>query len=277
MSRARTDAEGRFQFEVAPARLGKKGEDSPLRNARLYARAGGYGPVSIPAGFPRPDASAPPLDRIEFRLPHDDVAIEGQVLDQQGRLARGATIRPIAVYYKQDDNGEPLNWSDPGAVKGLEDRLGDQEGLALIDVVEADADGRFRLSGFGRESAVVLEIFHPGSGGERVEVITRPGRSQLAIDGESPIDGRPIIRYDAARFVHQLPDINPRILTVYVNVRRRGKRIDSLRITEWLSRQITQGTKLKVVGNPEEADLILEGTLPEHREERPELSPDPRP
>ena len=80
-----------------------------------------------------------------------------------------------------------------------------------------------------------------------------------------------------SQFVHQLPGIDPRIRTVYVNVRRRGKRIDSLRITEWLSRQITQGTKLKVVGNPEEADLILEGTLNEHREKRPDPTPGPRP
>jgi RNA polymerase sigma factor (sigma-70 family) len=276
---ARTDAEGRFQFDVDPARFAKNSE-AALRNAWLYARAAGYGPVTIPAGFPRPEGATPPrqpLDRIEFHLPRDDVAIEGQILDKEGRPARGANIRPIAAYFKQDADGKPLDWSDPGVSRAFEQQVGDQPYLALIDGVEADAEGRFRLSGFGRERAVVLYISHRGSGPERVAVITRPGRTQLMVDGESPIDGRPMIRYDAAQFVHQLPGIVPRIQTVYVNVRRRGKRIDSLRITEWLSKQIIQGTKLKLMDNPQEADLILEGTINEARKTPPDQPDDPRP
>ncbi len=281
MMSARTDAEGRFQFDVDPARFAKmENGEVALRNAWLYARAAGHGPVTIPAGFPRPEAATPPrqpLDRIEVHLPRDDVAIEGQILDKEGRPARGADIRPIALYFKQDADGKPINWSDPGASRALEQQVGKQVPLTLIAAVEADAEGRFRLSGFGRERAVVLEIFHPGSGTERVAVITRPGRTQLMVDGESPIDDRPMIRYDAAQFVHQLPGIVPRIQTVYVNVRRRGKRIDSLRISEWLSRQLSQGTKLRVIANPKEADLILEGTINEARKAPPDQPDGPRP
>ena len=268
---ARTDAEGRFQFDVDPSRLakGKNGEDSALGDAWLYARAAGFGPVSIPAGFPRREAKNPPLDRIEFRLPHDDVAIEGRILDELGRPAQGAWVYPRALYYKQGPEGRPLPWSAPGESKSLEHRFGENDGPALIDGVKVDADGRFRLDGLGPERTVVLDIAYPYRT-ERVVVITRPGRSPFAIDGISPIDDRPIIWYDAAQFVHQIPDMLPRIRTVYVNVRSRGKRIDSLRITEWLSRQINQGTKLKVVANPKEADLILEGTI----NETPKAPPD---
>src|SRR5271156_2664110 len=132
---ARTDAEGRFQFDVDPARFAKNDEDA-LRNAWLYARAPGYGPVTIPAGFPRLEAATPPrqpLDRIEFHPPRDDVAIEGQILDKEGRPARGADIRPIALSFKQDADGKPINWSDPGASRALEQPIGDQTFLTLIE------------------------------------------------------------------------------------------------------------------------------------------------
>jgi RNA polymerase sigma factor (sigma-70 family) len=281
--RARTDAEGRFQFDVDPTRLGKEVGDTPLRSAYLYAKAEGYGPVSIPAAFPQPEASVPPqppLDQIVFRLPRDDFAVEGQILDERGMPAGEAWINPIGLFSKQSPEGDPLNWSDPGVVRSLEDpvgNLGHYGSLALIDSVKTDTEGRFRITGPGRERAVVLQIVHPGSSSERVEVITRPGRSPLMVAGESPIDGRSIIRYDAAHFVHQLPEIEPRIRTVYVNVRRRGRRADSVRLTEWFSRQLTQATKLKVIANPKEADLILEGTINEALKTPPDQPNGPRP
>ena len=55
------------------------------------------------------------------------------------------------------------------------------------------------------------------------------------------------------------PGPEPRIRTVFLYVRPRGNRAAALRVTEYLTKEISQGTKLRVVGNPEEADLILEG------------------
>ena len=105
---ARTDAEGRFQFDVDPSRLakGKNGEDRP--QGRLAIRQGRRALARSPS---RPASRAGrrtrtrALDRIEFRLPLDDVAIEGRILDERGRPARGARVYPSALYYKQGARG----------------------------------------------------------------------------------------------------------------------------------------------------------------------------
>jgi RNA polymerase sigma factor (sigma-70 family) len=274
LERARTDAAGHFQFDVDMSHLVKDREDLGIQNIHLYAQAEGYGPVSLPAWPPQA------RDRFEFRLPWDDVPIEGRILDAQGRPAGGAGIQPVALYYKQDDDGWPRDWSDPGSLRSLEDSMGDtgcDDGMALIPAVKADAEGRFRLTGLGRERTVVLRISHPGSSPEQIEVMTRPGRSDRPLNVQAGFDGRPILRYDRATFVHQLPATEPRIRTVFVWVRPRGDRAESLRITEWLTKQISQGTTLKVVGTPEGADLILQGTINRPRDEPASPPAGPRP
>ena len=97
--------------------------------------------------------------------------------------------------------------------------------MVLTPSVAADAEGRFRLTGLGRECAVVLEISLPGSGSERVEVITHAGRSEPVTYPESLVDGRPVIRYNGAEFVHRILGPESRIRTVFVYVRSRGDRV----------------------------------------------------
>ena len=62
-------------------------------------------------------------------------------------------------------------------------------------------------------------------------------------------------------------DIEPRIRTVFLYIGSSRNRAESLRVTEWLTKQISQGTKLRVVGSPQKADLILQGTLDPPRDE----------
>ena len=66
------------------------------------------------------------------------------------------------------------------------------------------------------------------------------------------------------------PGPESRIRTVYVYVRPRGDRATALRVTEWLTKEISLRTKLKVVGNPDEADLILQGTINTSRKPLPD-------
>jgi RNA polymerase sigma factor (sigma-70 family) len=69
--RARTNAEGRFEFEVDPFRLVPGLEENPLDRAFLIAKADGYGPVAMAAADPEKmsrNTFQQPIDAIEFRL-----------------------------------------------------------------------------------------------------------------------------------------------------------------------------------------------------------------
>ena len=108
LKRTLTDAAGRFEFEVDPSHLVKHGADDALRDVYLYATAKGYGPVRLAADSPPESArrkSRQLLDHIEFRLPRDDVPIEGRILDERGHPAVGARVTPLSMYYKRGSRG----------------------------------------------------------------------------------------------------------------------------------------------------------------------------
>ena len=143
--------------------------------------------------------------------------------------------------------------------------------------VKADADGRFRLDGLRSRARRGAGDRLSGYRTERVEVITRPGRSPFAIDGISPIDGRPIIRYDAAQFVHQIPDIATPDPDRLRECPPPGK-TDRFAPDHGMALQADQpGDEAESRRQPEEADLILEGTINEPRKAPPDQPDGPRP
>jgi hypothetical protein len=109
--------------------------EKPWRHVQVVAAAKGYAPEW---------ATLLSVDRQELtlRLAKDDVTVKGRVLDQEGRAVAGAAIRVARVTVA----GDLLNslWQPSWA--------------GLSTDCKTDADGRFTLSGVGRDRGILLSI-----------------------------------------------------------------------------------------------------------------------
>ncbi len=170
--RAVTGADGRFRF-TAPAAdfVGERRE-----RLQVVADAVGFGPGWV-EGLTTADAGD-----LTLRLVKDDVPLRGRVFDLEGRPVPGAVVRVLGV---QATSGEDLTpWLR--AVKDKE-RVRDDDFFTktlqhlergvpgLPATVIADAEGRFRLTGAGRERAVLAFIGGRTIGTDLVMMLTRPG------------------------------------------------------------------------------------------------------
>jgi RNA polymerase sigma factor (sigma-70 family) len=135
--RAASGPDGRFRFTFAKSDVAAIGEPwvndwaAPWRHAVVLAAAPGYGAAW--AGIGQFEKEEPRL-----RLIKDDAPVKGRVRDLQGRPVAGAVVelRNIGSLYRP-------------AWAGLPDR------------VTTDEDGRFTLTGIGRDRAAAVRIWAP--------------------------------------------------------------------------------------------------------------------
>ena len=152
---ATTGDDGRFRFRVPAAEV---------KRSTLVAAARNHGPDRF--------GLAKGTDDITLQLVKDDVPVTGRVLDLEGRPVASATVRAV--------------WADIVDLKPWQEnpKNGDVQrtmGLspAILDgpmSVKTDKDGRFRLTGFGRDRVAHLWIRGEGIENTDVEVIARDGK-----------------------------------------------------------------------------------------------------
>jgi protocatechuate 3,4-dioxygenase beta subunit len=166
-----TDAEGRFRFPVARTD-GRRAEGPSGFRATLTAVAPGHGPAWAVATKPEM------LKDVTLRLVRDDVPIRGRVRDLEGRPVRGVTVRVLRVRAAEGEDLRP--WLDllrsrkEGHALYRLTQL-EPEATGLTQPVVTGADGRFRLSGVGRERVALLRFEGPTVETRDVYVRTRPG------------------------------------------------------------------------------------------------------
>src|SRR5262249_2108041 len=130
-----------------PPQGGENGER--LSQGMLIAVAPGYGPGWVRVGKPEEARAA------TIKLVKDDVPLAGRVVDLEGKPIAGASVRVLEMWVSQQEDLGP--W-----VKHVQRRKEfhgasspnlpfDASALDLAQTVRSDADGRFRLTGFGRE------------------------------------------------------------------------------------------------------------------------------
>jgi protocatechuate 3,4-dioxygenase beta subunit len=150
---ARSGPDGRFHFTFAEAEISHTlatARAEPWRYAAVVAAAKGYGPAW---------AHARDLDKggLTLRLVQDDVPIKGRVRDLQGRPVAGAAVRV-----------------DHLATPGRHEYLEQDSWAGLPDHVTTDKDGRFVLTGIGRDRVVTLHVTGPLIEHKVVSVHTAP-------------------------------------------------------------------------------------------------------
>jgi RNA polymerase sigma factor (sigma-70 family) len=138
---ATTGADGRFRLPVARADL--------ERGAKVVARAKDHGPDWVEV------AKLDKGGEVTLRLAPDDVAINGRIIDLEGQPVAGVTIE---VDRLQQNDLKPWLEAAKRGTSGHYDR--DLASVALDGptTVKTGKDGRFRLTGFGRDRVVQLRV-----------------------------------------------------------------------------------------------------------------------
>jgi RNA polymerase sigma factor (sigma-70 family) len=162
----RTGADGRFRLEVSKAEIEGRGQ--------VVASVAGLGPDWLRLRG-RPD-----LKDITLHLVKDDLPISGRILDLEGMPIAGLSVEVASLEARV--NGGDLNpwietkkkWAKGDYVHGVAVKTLPAQALGVPEV-STDKEGRFRLTGFGRERVVHLRVRGQGIENLRLEVLTRSG------------------------------------------------------------------------------------------------------
>src|SRR5262249_52136152 len=187
----------RFTFTVSKAQLAKEQRE-------LVVTAEGFGAAWVEVG---PGSQK---QNVTFHVSKDDVPVTGQIVDLQGKPVTGALVRVQEIHAAPQDNLGP--WLE--AVKGskgnsihlqhqhLTRRLVSMEVPALARNVKPDADGKFRITGIGRDRVVILRVDAPAIASQELHVLTRAGKAIEAPEAvahpEWGLEGLTITYYPAA-------------------------------------------------------------------------------
>jgi RNA polymerase sigma factor (sigma-70 family) len=157
--------DGRFVARILRSSLGagdmvNRGDYTP----RLAAMAPGFGPGWAPDVL-RADA----LGEVTIKLVEDGPPIDGRILDLEGRPVAGARVEVRRLWFARDElswsveTGDLTAWLRRAQDLGLNE--GPWDGLSALPMANTtattDRDGRFRLTGIGRERIAELMISGP--------------------------------------------------------------------------------------------------------------------
>lgn len=168
---ATTDADGRFAFTLPNDKFNGKAVAIVATGTKH-----GLGWIDVP-----PDGKR---DNLALRLVEDE-AIRGQVVDLEGKPVPGATLRVLEVRAAPKEDLGP--WDAAVKAKaGMSFQLEHQhlprhlvasEVSALAAKITTDAEGRFELTGIGRNRLVVVRLDGPTIASSKLHILTRPGQT----------------------------------------------------------------------------------------------------
>jgi RNA polymerase sigma factor (sigma-70 family) len=179
--RATSGKDGRFHFSAARADTDR---------GTLLAQAKGYGPDWVELKTLPRDAD------VKLRLAVDDVPISGRVLDLEGRPIAGVTARVLRVGQVPGD-ADLKPWLDKNIeMRRTKGTYLNENGLTVVraDLLDVPTtattgdDGRFRLTGFGRDRVLRLNIEGPTIAWRKGWAVTRPGPARGFIAGRDVWD-----------------------------------------------------------------------------------------
>jgi RNA polymerase sigma factor (sigma-70 family) len=147
-----------------PNRFGPHVRTFPL----IAAVAPRYGPSWVL--LPKPEAQAD----VTLQLVKDDVPIEGRILDLEGRPVPGATVTTDEIIAAPGEDLTPVIKSlNSGMAGDMPPKFLAASIAGLPQTLTTDREGRFRLTGIGRERAVFLDVSGPTIQSSGMFVMTR--------------------------------------------------------------------------------------------------------
>ncbi len=161
--RTTTGPDGRFRFTFSRSELNAEWLDDT--RPAVAAVADGYGPDWVEIGETGQD------DEVSLRLV-EDLPLDGRILDESRKPVAEVKVRVVDVSRDSEEGvtgflrrGQQSSWSPrswTGSLPGLPSE------------VTTDGDGRFRLTGLGRDRVVRLAIEGPAIGLGTLAAVTRP-------------------------------------------------------------------------------------------------------
>ncbi len=190
--RAKTDADGRFRFELP------RSDIRPEWNISLVAAADGYGVDGVE--LPK-DGS--PAD-LTLRLVRDQ-PIEGRILTTEGKPLAGVRVRALEIGTPSRGRIDDFLTAWQQEWRLANERLSRHLYLPPLESVKilTDKEGRFRITGAGSERLVKVRVSGPGVSQDVLHVITRSGFDAAAVNkavleripAELRMPGQPPILY----------------------------------------------------------------------------------
>jgi RNA polymerase sigma factor (sigma-70 family) len=174
---ASSGPDGRFRIDLDLSKSDAPvGDGPPWHAAMIAAIAPGFGPAWITAGEAAQRGA-------ELRLVRDDVPIRGRVLNSQGRPVAGATVRVESLSLIRDGvdldallaSGK-LDWDGMRVPTVRWPFWPSLTWIGRDGSVTTDADGRFEVTGLGRDRAALLRIEGRGIEHGRIAVLGRAPR-----------------------------------------------------------------------------------------------------
>jgi protocatechuate 3,4-dioxygenase beta subunit len=173
---ATTGPDGRFRCSVPKAKFGDYG-------AFVVAAAANLGPDWVqthPAGK---------NDDLTFRLVKD-VPITGRVIDLEGKPVPGVTLTVQQIHAALEDDLDPFLEAakdKKATMFPLENQYLRRYTIAPAPKATTDAEGRFRLSGIGRDRLVEAQLDGPTISSVPVRILTRPVKAfEVTYDKGNP-------------------------------------------------------------------------------------------
>jgi RNA polymerase sigma factor (sigma-70 family) len=214
-ARATSGEDGRFQFSFAKSELDRTFSDNPT--VRVLATAKGH-------GFDVTTFGQAGESELTLHLVRDQ-PISGRVLDQEGRPVAGARVRVTEVRaYKGEDLKEELEDILKGGAGTLPAKFWTSPLPDHPAFLTTAADGKFRLTGLGRERIVGLIVEGPSIEYARIQAMTRAGKPVV---NPSP-DWHPVQRIYGATFDYLAAPSRP--IRGVVRDKETGKPVAGVRI-----------------------------------------------
>jgi beta-lactamase regulating signal transducer with metallopeptidase domain len=170
--RATSNTDGRFEFKLDRKSLGNSSAD-----AQIVAVAKGYG-----LDWQKPFDQQGQLRDVALRLV-PDAPIEGRIIDIEGNPVAEATVQVPFIRTTPDENLDDLlqAWERESEVRlriTARDQLVTKQlmlpDISSLQAAKTDADGRFRLAGFGKDRWLNLTVTGPRIGSTFITVLARP-------------------------------------------------------------------------------------------------------
>jgi protocatechuate 3,4-dioxygenase beta subunit len=199
---ATSGPDGRFMFRVRP-----RGINSLLRQpGAMYpwvvASAPGFGPGWASAVR---EPGAP--DETTVRLEEDGPPIEGRIVDLEGRPVAGARVEAGTLWFARE--GSVSAWLDRARDAVLEGPWRGLDQLPASIIATTGPDGRFRLTGIGRDRLAEVFVSGPTIATAQLYIANRDGAAIRTADPFDNMFRRPGITYYPRRFEYAAGPTRP--------------------------------------------------------------------